>query len=177
MQQPWRSIRVVVLRFVHKWIFNGVFFPLCVLHCRYEYTEKRKGGNINYQVVERRDTVNTREDTKRGKKGEGRYGRSFVRQAPAVVRHWNLWYRFFAAICQGESRNSAMRGKPWRNISRRYYARYDKNNTRKITVPRRIHGNELTDANRKCVLLVVRRRCLNKYSRIFRDSPWLIMES
>lgn len=102
MQQPWRR---------HSgWWFcgsctseysTGVFFPLCVLHCRYEYTEKRKGGNINYQVVERRDTVNTREDTKRGEKGDGRYGagerrgggeggRSFVRQAPAVVRHWNL---------------------------------------------------------------------------------------
>lgn len=31
------------------------FFPLCVLHCRYEYIEKRKGGNINYQVVKRRE--------------------------------------------------------------------------------------------------------------------------
>jgi len=69
MQQPWRSIRVVVLRFVHKWIFNGVSFH-SVLHCRYEYTEERKGGDINYQVVERRDTVNAREGTERGKRNK-----------------------------------------------------------------------------------------------------------
>lgn len=34
----------------------------------YEYTEKRKGGNINYQIVKRRKTINIRKDTIRGKK-------------------------------------------------------------------------------------------------------------
>lgn len=147
MQQPWRSIRgggFAVRAQVN--IQRGFFSHSVCYTCRYEYTEKRKGGNINYQVVERRDTVNTREDTKRGEKGgrtirSGREGGggTVVRQTSARGRSTlEFMIPVFRGDLPGGNREIPQCAGyiPWRNISRRYYARYDKNNTRKITVPR-----------------------------------------
>jgi hypothetical protein len=124
---------------------QGGFFPLCVCVCYTADTRvhrEEKGGNINYQVVERRYTVNTREEggggvgEKDGRHTRGEHRWSFVRDAPRGRSIPNLW----TAI----SRRSAREIAKFRNarktaaeyITAGIYARCDKNNARKIVFPR-----------------------------------------
>lgn len=104
MQQPWRSIRMVVLRFVHKWIFKGFLSTLCAT-LLIRIHQEEEGGDINYQVIERRDEqwIHTHERVK-GKRDKGWlwHGGWSSDTRPAVVRYW-IYDIGFAAICQGDS--------------------------------------------------------------------------